>query len=120
MPAPFDVFLTGVPTDREASEVRHAAIASDRHARLKEGRKRARKKSVRKHQPARRVRMMTLHSAAHLRLLATALLLATGAAQSGEDVCEGHGYNRDDCDRIGCCHWDGGLMDSDEGECWSA
>ena len=49
---------------------------------------------------------------AHLRLLVTALLLATGAAQSGEDVCEGHGYSPDECEAVGCCDYSGF-------ECWS-
>ena len=31
----------------------------------------------------------------------------------GEAVCEGHGYNKNQCQNIGCCHWD-------EDQCWSS
>lgn len=33
--------------------------------------------------------------------------------QNGEEVCENHGYNENDCNNVGCCHFD-------DGECWSS
>merc|ERR1719193_2987756 len=32
---------------------------------------------------------------------------------NGEEACEGHDYNEEECSSIGCCHWN-------DGQCWSS
>ena len=51
-----------------------------------------------------------------LRMLTISVLLLAAcptAAQTGEEACEGWGFDRSECAAVGCC-------DYDEGSCWSA
>jgi len=41
-------------------------------------------------------------------------------AKIGEEICEGKGLKREDCEAIGCCFFDGGVGDDEEkwDKCW--
>ena len=44
-----------------------------------------------------------------------ALVTCSGEVPSGEDVCEGHGFDEQTCQQQGCCQWDNGACRSDVG-----
>ena len=35
------------------------------------------------------------------------------SGQNGEEACEGHGFDQDQCLQVGCCEWD-------DNSCWSS
>lgn len=45
----------------------------------------------------------------------TQVLTQANEARNGEEVCEGHGFNANECEEIDCCHWNSNL-----GKCFSS
>lgn len=43
------------------------------------------------------------------------LCRVAGCTGAGEDCCEGHGYSENDCNSVGCCHFD-----QETQQCWSS
>jgi len=38
----------------------------------------------------------------------------SGPIPNGEEACEGHDFSQEECENVGCCHWNSG-----DGRCWS-